>query len=120
MSGPRTEKIADQIQREVARLLMSKMHDQRLGFVTVTGVDVSGDLGHARIFVSILSQGGDQEAQTIKALESAKGFVRSRLARSLRLKRVPQVSFAIDRSIEQGARIEDLLRLTRPTDPDSE
>jgi len=109
MSSSRTERVADQIQREVARVLQFELHDARLGFVTVTGVRVSPDLGHARVFVSLLSEGKARE-EAMKALEASRGFVRHEVAAALRLRRTPEIHFTIDTSIEQGARIEDLLR----------
>lgn len=118
MTGSRTERVADQIQREVARVLQFEMHDSRLGFITVTGVKVSPDLGHARVFVSLLSEGKARD-EAIKALDAARGFVRHHIATSLRLKRTPEIVFTIDTSIEQGARIDDLLRDAGPKEPDT-
>lgn len=118
MTGSRTERVADQIQREVARVLQFEMHDARLGFITVTGVKVSPDLGHARVFVSLLSEGKARE-EAMKALDAARGFVRRQVANSLRLRRTPEIVFTIDTSIEQGAHIEDLLRDAGRKEPDT-
>jgi ribosome-binding factor A len=109
MIPSRTDRVADQIRREVARVLQFELHDARLGFVTVTGVKVSPDLGHARVYVSLLSEGKARE-EAMRALDAARGFVRHEVGAALRLKRTPEIHFAIDTSIEQGARIEDLLR----------
>lgn len=109
MTGSRTERVADQIQRAVAHVLQFELHDARLGFITVTGVRVSPDLGHARIFVSLLSEGEARE-EALRALEAARGFVRRHIGATLRLRRTPEITFTIDTSIEQGARIENLLR----------
>ena len=116
MTGSRTERVADQIQRAVAHVLQFELHDARLGFITVTGVKVSPDLGHARVFVSFLSEGKARD-EAMKALEASRGFVRHHVATSLRLRRTPEIVFTIDTSIEQGARIENLLREAGPKEP---
>jgi len=119
MSGSRTERVADEIQKAVAHVLQFEMHDARLGFITVTGVKVSPDLGHARIFVSLLSEGKARE-DSLKALEAARGFVRRHIGSTLRLRRTPEITFTIDTSIEQGARIENLLREAGRKEPDTD
>ena len=119
MTGSRSERVADQIQREVARVLHFEMHDARLGFITVTGVKVSPDLGHARIFVSLLSEGKARD-EAMKTLDAARGFIRHHIATSLRLRRTPEIVFTIVNSIEQGARIEDLLRDAGRKEPDTD
>lgn len=118
MQGERRDRVSDLIQKEVARLLQREVHDSRVGFVTVTGVDMSSDLRNARIFVSVL---GDEEnrKETQAALDSARGFIRSRIGRNLHLRFTPEISFQIDTTIEKGARIEDLLRSVLPS-PDNE
>lgn len=107
----RAEKVADLVQREIARLLQFEVHDARLGFVTVTEVRMSGDLRHARVFVSSLA-GAEAHERILGALEDARGFVRRRLAQTLQLKRTPEIRFEIDTSLEYGSRIEELIRST--------
>ncbi len=117
MSGPRREKVADLVRDEIARLIQSELHDSRLGFVTVTGVQMSGDLRHARVFVSVLQEGPARE-QALEALQAARGFIRKRLGGTLRLRYTPEIAFRLDTSIEYGSRIEDLIEKTHGREPE--
>ena len=112
----RTERVADLIRRELADILMNRMRDPRLGFVSVTGVEVSPDLGHAVVFLSSLD-GAERRAETIKVLSFAVPFLRRELAPRLGLREVPTLRFIYDESIERGARIEDLLRQIKEGKP---
>ena len=105
----RTERVADLIRREMAELLMRKMRDPRLSFVSVTGVEVTPDLSSAKIWLSSL-HGAEKRGEILKALAHATPFLRHELAPRLGLREVPELRFAYDESIERGARIEDLLR----------
>ncbi|GMV11195.1 MAG TPA: 30S ribosome-binding factor RbfA [Gemmatimonadaceae bacterium] len=107
--GRRPDRVAEAIREEVAMFLAEGVKDPRVtGLVTVTGVDVSRDLRHARIFVSIM--GTDEEkAATQEGLRSLAGHLRSRVARSLRLRVAPELEFHLDTSIARAARIESLL-----------
>ena len=109
----RADRVAEAIREDVATFLRSGAKDPRLvGMVTVTAVDVPRDLRHAKIFVSIL--GSDTErAATLDALESMKGHVRTRLAKSLALRVAPELSFKLDESVAHAARIESLLAQVR-------
>ena len=114
--------MAAAIREEVATLLTEGVKDPRIrGLVTVTGVDVTPDLRHARVFVSVM--GSDTErASTFAGLESATPHVRSRLAKILRLRFAPELEFRNDPSVERAARISTLLEQVRdrstPTDED--
>lgn len=121
MSGARKERISDAVQAEVARLLQFEVQDSRLGFVTVTGVEMTGDLRRARVFISLLGDDSRRD-QSLDALEAARGFLRKRIGQTLRLKYTPELVFSLDTSIEQGAKIEKLLREGRsaPGSPDDE
>ena len=88
-------------------MLQRDLKDPRLGFATVTDVRVSGDLQHVQVFVSILGDDVSRQ-QTMEALESARGYVRSEIGRRVQLRLTPEIAFAYDDSIERGAR---LLRL---------
>ena len=112
----RTERVADLIRRELADILMNRMRDPRLGFVSVTGVEVSPDLGHAVVFLSSLD-GAEKRAEIIKVLSGAVPFLRRELAPRLGLREVPTLRFIYDESIERGARIEDLLRQIKEGKP---
>jgi len=98
------------MRREVAEILEHRLRDPRLShWVSVTDVEVTGDLSLARIYVSILPEGPERE-RSLEALESAAGFVRRELAGRLGLREVPEIRFLLDRSIETGARVDELLR----------
>jgi len=116
MTGPRREKVSDLVREEVARLLQTEAHDARLGFITVTEVRMSSDLKHARVYVSLMSQ-GDAREQALQALTAARGFIRRRLGQTLRLRYTPEITFAVDTSMEYGARIDSLIEQTRSGAP---
>ena len=123
----RAQRIADQIQREIAVLIQLEVSDPRVGMVSVTGVDVSNDLAHAKIYITVLnSLAGDEQInadtlsepgvldqleieENLKALKKASGFLRTLLAKRLRLRLVPKLQFYYDSSIEQGQRLSDLI-----------
>src|SRR6186997_2469778 len=96
--GSRPDRVADQLRSELAQLLARDVHDPGIGFVTITRVQVSGDLQQARVFYTAL---GDDQAQrtTARALDRATPFLRRQIGARLRLKRVPEVRFLYDRSI---------------------
>jgi ribosome-binding factor A len=106
----RVSRVAELIKREVSQMLLSGIKDDRVGtgMVSVTDVDVSGDLQHAKIYVSIY--GSDEaKAETMAGLKSATGYVRSELGARVRLRRTPEVAFVEDRSIERGNKVLSLL-----------
>ena len=110
----RTERIGEQIRAELARLLHEEATDPRIGFVTLTQVDVSPDLSNARIYWSaVRSKDADQLSGSEAGLESAAGFLRHRLAQRLNLKRVPELRFRYDSSLAQGDATLSLLREVR-------
>lgn len=116
----RISRVAELIKREVSQMLIHGIKDDRVGagMVSVTDVDVSGDLQHAKIFVSIY---GSEEAkqETMAGLKSATGYVRSELGQRVRLRRTPEVIFQEDTSIERGTRVLSLLNQlnqNRPAD----
>lgn len=92
---------------EVADILQRKIKDPRIGFVTVTGVEISDDLRNAKVFVSVF--GGDK-ADTLRGLESASRFIRSELGRRMRIKFVPELLFRLDETAEKSAHMMDILR----------
>jgi ribosome-binding factor A len=103
----RSVRVGDQMKQEIADILMRKIKDPRVGFVTVTDVELSDDLRNAKVFVSIY--GGDKE-ETFKGLKSASAFIRSELGRRMSMRCVPEILFRFDSTIEQGAHIMELLR----------
>ena len=95
------------MKQEIADILMRKINDPRIGFVTVTDVEVTDDLRNAKVFVSVY--GGDKEA-SLKGLKSATPFIRSELGKRMRMKFMPELLFRFDATVEQGAHIMELLR----------
>ncbi|MGH1393080.1 MAG: 30S ribosome-binding factor RbfA [Trichormus sp.] len=106
----RVSRVAELIKREVSQMLVNGIKDDRVGtgMVSVTDVDVSGDLQHAKIYVSIYGT-DEAKAETMAGLKSATGFVRSELGARVRLRRTPEVIFIEDRSIERGTKVLSLL-----------
>ena len=107
--GSRPERVADQIRAEVATMIARELHDPGVGFVTITRVQVSPDLHHARVYYTSL---GDAAARknTARALDRATGFMRKQIGQRLRLRRAPEVQFEFDDSIGHQDRVEQLLR----------
>ncbi|MBE9230586.1 30S ribosome-binding factor RbfA [Cuspidothrix issatschenkoi LEGE 03284] len=106
----RVSRVAELIKREVSQMLLNGIKDDRVGtgMVSVTDVDVSGDLQHAKIFVSIYGT-DEAKAETMAGLKSATGYVRSELGARVRLRRTPEVLFVEDSSIERGTKVLSLL-----------
>jgi ribosome-binding factor A len=102
----RSVRVGDQMKQEIADILMRKIKDPRIGFVTVTDVELSDDLRNAKVFVSVY--GGDKE-ETFKGLKSASAFIRSELGRRMSMRVVPEILFRFDNTVEQGAHIMELL-----------
>jgi ribosome-binding factor A len=107
--GSRPDRVADQIRAEVTTIIARELHDPGVGFVTVTRVQVSPDLQHARVFFTSL---GDQIAKqnTARALERAAGFMRRQIGKRLRLRRTPELQFTFDETVAHQDRVEQLLR----------
>jgi ribosome-binding factor A len=123
--GRRVERVASLIRREMGELLSRGIRDERVArsFVSVTNVDVAGDLQHCKIFVSVFGTEEDRE-QAMAGLRSASGHVKGELARRLQLRRTPEVVFVLDRGLERGAsvlgvlsRLEEQRKLPEVEDP---
>jgi ribosome-binding factor A len=104
--------VAETLRQVITEALAREVRDPRVGFVTVTGVLVSGDLSHARVMVSVVGEDGDK-ARALEGLQSAAGFLRSRAARALTTRSVPELHFELDRGLEHAARINELLNTIR-------
>jgi ribosome-binding factor A len=104
----RTHRVAEQIQRELAELIQLELKDPRVGMITVTGVEVTSDYSHAKVFFSLL---GDQERlqQALIGLNSAAGYLRSQVAHRMKLRIMPALHFVHDTSIEEGMRLDKLI-----------
>ncbi|SDB89072.1 ribosome-binding factor A [Pelagirhabdus alkalitolerans] len=109
MSEMRANRVAEQMKKELGDIITRKLKDPRVGFVTITDVDVTGDLQQATIYLTILGE-ETEEQDTLLALEKAKGFIRSEIGQRIRLRKTPELFFKIDETIEKGNRIESLLR----------
>ena len=107
----RTQRIGDQMQRELALLIQREIKDPRLGLITITAVDASRDLSHAKIFITIMGQDDDQEAikGNLRILNDAAGFLRMQLGKSMKLRTVPQLHFNYDASIRRGVELSSLI-----------
>jgi ribosome-binding factor A len=106
--NPRRKRLGEQIQRELAGLLRREVKDSRVGNVTITAVDVSGDLREAKVYYLIFGhEGPDPRVQS--GLESASGFLRSALTRALQIKYTPSLTFRLDDTIEKGVRLTQLI-----------
>jgi len=104
----RTRRVAEQIKKEVSQILLEEVKDPRLGFVTITTVEVSADLRHVKIFFSYY---GSEEGkkQSREALESSSGFVRREIGRRIKLRYTPEITFKFDASLEHADKISRLL-----------
>jgi len=108
MSSRRRLRVADNMQEALAEILR-RVKDPRVGMASVTAVELSPDMRHARVRISVI---GDEEdrRRTMEGLESARGFIRSELGRVMRLRHVPELDFRLDKSAEYSVRIHQLLR----------
>lgn len=107
MGYDRMDRIGDLIHQTLARLIALECKDPRIGLVTITSVEVSRDMAHARVFVTVLEESKVNE--TIKVLNQASSFLRVSLAQMIKLRVVPRLRFIFDESVLQGTRIENLL-----------
>ena len=104
----RIEKLQELIKQEVGKMLLTDIKDSRIGFVTVTGVEMTGDLREAKIFVSIM--GNDEQVQsTWEGLHSALGFIRREIGKRIKIRFTPEISFAPDKSLDYSEHIQKLL-----------
>lgn len=108
MAKIRTGRVGEQIKKELSQLIQTELKDPRIGFITVTGVDVTNDLSQAKVYLSVLGD-DEQKAASLKGLEKASGFLRSELGKRIRLRHVPELIFKFDESIAYGSHIEKLL-----------
>ncbi|MDG9928431.1 MULTISPECIES: 30S ribosome-binding factor RbfA [unclassified Pseudomonas] len=106
----RTQRIGDQMQRELAQLIPREVKDPRLGFVTITAVDVSRDVGHAKVFVTLMGENdSDKIKLNLEVLNDAAGYLRMLLGKAMKLRSVPQLHFHYDESISRGAHLSALI-----------
>ncbi|MDR0270036.1 30S ribosome-binding factor RbfA [Paenibacillus sp.] len=108
MAKVRVGRVGEQIKKELSQLIQSELKDPRIGFLTVTGVEVTNDLSQAKVYLSVLGD-EEQKSNSLKALEKANGFLRSELGKRIRLRHIPELIFKFDESIAYGSHIEKLL-----------
>ena len=110
-SSGRPQKLGDLIQRELSELVQRELRDPRVGMITLTGVDVSPDFSHARVFFTLLEKKNLDEAT--KGLRRASGFLRSQLSKRIKLYTTPELRFEYDESVERGDRLSRLIDSTK-------
>jgi ribosome-binding factor A len=116
-SSRRPEQVGETLRQVITDALARQVRDPRVGFVTVTAVLVSNDLSHARVMVSVPGEDVDKN-RALEGLQSAAGFLRSRAAKSLTTRSVPELHFELDRGLEHAARINELLNTIRREEQD--
>ncbi len=107
-SQMRIEKLQELIKQEMSKMLLREIKDPRIGFVTVTDVEMTGDLREAKIFVSIMG-GEDKVQESLKGLQSALGFIRREIGRRIKIRFTPEISFALDTSLDYSEKIQKIL-----------
>jgi ribosome-binding factor A len=104
----RTQRVGGQIQRELAQIIQQELRDPRLGLVTVSAVEVSKDMTHAKVFITVMNPEQDVD-ETLKVLKKASGFLRRALGKRMLLRLIPELHFAYDSSLDEGMRVSALL-----------
>lgn len=108
----RSERLAEAIKKEMSELLRDEVKDPRIGFVSITAVEVSKDLRYANIFISVYGEPAEQKV-SIEVLKKAQGFIRSELGKRIRLRYTPEITFKLDQSIKQGVHLIKLMEDVR-------
>jgi ribosome-binding factor A len=116
VSTKRIERLNDQIRMEIADILMNRVKDPRIGFVTVTSVDTAPDLRQAKVFVTVMADTGSSE-KSLEGLKKAAPFVRGELGRRLHIRYIPELFFELDHSAEAGERVLRLLEEIQKSKP---
>ena len=121
----RSERVAGQLRRELAQLIQQEVKDPNIGFISLSDVEVTRDLSHAKVFITVFES--DKAESTIEALKGAAGFLRRRLGQEMRMRSVPELHFHHDASVETGQRMDSLIndalasdRNSQETDDDSQ
>lgn len=106
----RTQRVGDQMQRELAQLIPREVRDPRLGFITITAVEVSRDLGHAKVYITLMGEGdASRIAHNLEILNDAAGYLRMLLGKLMKLRSVPQLHFHYDESVSRGVHLSALI-----------
>jgi ribosome-binding factor A len=112
----RSERVAGQMRRDLARLIQQELKDPAVGFVSLSDVEVSRDLSHAKVFITVFNP--EKAGESLQALSRAAAFLRRRLGQELRLRHVPELHFVHDDSVEKGSHIDDLIARALKADQD--
>jgi ribosome-binding factor A len=115
----RTQRVGGQIQRELAQIIQQELRDPRLGMVTISAVEVSKDMAHAKVFITLMNTDQDVDA-TLKVLKKASGFLRRALGKRITLRVLPDLHFVYDSSLDEGMRIAALLDTVAAEDKEHE
>ncbi|ADM96845.1 30S ribosome-binding factor RbfA [Dickeya dadantii] len=106
----RTQRVAQEMQKEIAIIIQREVKDPRVGMATVSGVEVSRDLAYAKVFVTFLNDNEPEQVKAgVKALQDASGFIRMLLGKAMRLRVVPELTFSYDNSLVEGMRMSNLV-----------
>ncbi len=114
----RSERVGGQLRRELAQLVQLEVKDPGVGFVSISDVEVTRDLAHAKVYVTVFEE--DKAAESLAALNRAAGYLRRRLGQEMRIRAVPELHFLHDASVETGARMDELIATARAADRGAE
>lgn len=118
MSSPRPERVQEALRQEISRIVQNEIRDPRLGFLTITAVDLTRDLRYARVYFSVLGEEKDKKL-ALKGLNSAKGYIKGLLSDRIKLKFMPEIEFKVDESFEHTRKIYDILDKIKKEKPDA-
>ncbi|THB70009.1 MAG: 30S ribosome-binding factor RbfA [Gammaproteobacteria bacterium] len=114
----RNQRVSDQIQRDLSELIRKEIKDPRIGMVTISEVEVAGDLAIAKVYFTVLGGSQEQNLQSGEILNKAAGYLRSLLGKGMKIRTVPQLKFLYDNSFENASQISDLIDKARASDAD--
>lgn len=117
--GQRPERVQEALRQEISRIVHNEMKDPRLGFITITGVELTKDLRYAKVYFSVLGEEKDKKL-ALKGLNSAKGYVKGLISDRIKLRYMPQIEFKIDETLEHTKKIYDLLNKLKKEKLDEE
>jgi len=109
MANKRSIRVGELLKEEISQIVLREMKDPRIGFVSITDVEVSGDLRHAKVFISVYGTDKEKE-ETLEGLQQAQGFVRKLVGERVKIHHIPEIIFRYDDSIENGVHISELIK----------
>jgi ribosome-binding factor A len=105
----RTSRVAQQVQKELARIIQQEVKDPRIGMATISGVDITRDLAYAKVYVTFLTIGEQTNEESLEGLNAASGYIRRLLGKAMRLRIVPELRFCFDETLTEGLRISEMV-----------